>query len=486
MKILSLFRHRRDPQPTEPLRPVPAPATSKSFLTDAASPRLAPVASGIELPGFDERATRVLLSVASLKQANAGDVLLRAGDPSDTLCVIVQGAAQLTTGAAEHASPVAVLYAGDCLGDLGSGAPREMPFSLTAVEPCRWLSIPRSAVTMLPTTIGLALYKWIASSSLARFQALLAEQTARTQVAGATLARIQAHQRQVAACVASSMVQDVLAGIPKLPPFATDLLNQLLDDHSNTEAVVSAIQSDPALAALVLKTVNSPYYGLTTKISDYYHAFLHLGSVKVFQLIVAAGIEGILPPTPEAREVQAHSQVISLIANEIARLSNVVRPEVAATIGLLHDVGICLGPVMRRHYPAVAPLVDLLPASGLGASLLARWGLPERVVRAVEFQDAPAFCPPDRADPEWRNEVGILHISHLCYDLLVGHGTFGASPPHARAYLAAVGLPGLSHLELCRTHIAPAMARHAKELPLAIRELLRLDLPGARFSNDSR
>ena len=51
---------------------------------------------------------------------------------------------------------------------------------------------------------------------------------------------------------------------------------------NNTIALVELIKNDPPLAGLVLKTVNSPYFSLPTKVSDYYRAFLFLGTNNVY------------------------------------------------------------------------------------------------------------------------------------------------------------------------------------------------------------
>src|SRR2546430_3965689 len=53
--------------------------------------------------------------------------------------------------------------------------------------------------------------------------------------------------------------------------------------------------SDLALAAAILKTVNSAYYGLPEKMSSLHHAILYLGFNNVYQLILENSIKNIMP-----------------------------------------------------------------------------------------------------------------------------------------------------------------------------------------------
>src|SRR2546422_11759015 len=50
------------------------------------------------------------------------------------------------------------------------------------------------------------------------------------------------------------------------------LSSKLLEDNVSAKEVTESVQEEPALAAAILKTVNSAYYGLPEKMSSLHHA----------------------------------------------------------------------------------------------------------------------------------------------------------------------------------------------------------------------
>ncbi len=426
------------------------------------------------LPGVDDEAVAALAGVVPINRARPGDRILREGEPLDSLYAILHGSATVTARVEGTAIAVARLESGDGIGALG-GAGKASPYTLTAEDPCAWLAISPATLDRLPRAVQLALYRWAAGSALSRVTNLLPDHAAATRQASYLVDSTRARARRMTEWVACKSVQDVIASIPRLPPYTTDLVVKLLDERAHGEEIVDAITSDPALAALILKTVNSAYYGLPIKISDYDHALLYLGTAKVYQLVVATGIQSAIPPGPEARDIQAHSKLISLVAYEIARASTLVRPELAATIGLLHDLGRSVVPIIARRHPEVAPLIDPLDASAVGAALLASWGLPDVVVRPIEHQHDPEFCPPESVPAEYRSEVGIIYLAHLCSDAILTSDAPPVPAVHARAYLSALRLHAQTCEELWRGTIEPSLARQGNQIPPAVRQRMRLD-----------
>jgi HD-like signal output (HDOD) protein/CRP-like cAMP-binding protein len=418
---------------------------------------------------LDEEAMLSLYGVANVKRTNPGECVLREGDPCPSLYGVIAGSLQLTAGAQRHASPLGVVRAGDWLGSVGTQAP--VAFTATALEPCTLMEVGPGAFDCLAPRVQLALYKHVAGSSLTQLNSLVGRHAALGGTTEHLVAYIRDRERPVADCLASPTFQEIVAGIPKLPVYAVDLIGKLLDERAHAEQVVDAIKNDPALAGMVLKTVNSPYYGLTTKIADYYHALLYLGTIAVYQLVVSSGLEHVLPDTKESREIQAHSHLVSLIASEIARLTNAVPPQLAATIGLLHDVGRCVAPVMKQQQPGAAALIDLLDASRLGARLLGSWGLPGGVVAPIAHQREPEFSPPESVDGAHRNEVAILHLAHLCGDLAVGREPAGPTI-FVEGYLAALRTRETTLPDFYRESVLPAITKPLGRLPARVRQAL--------------
>ena len=60
-------------------------------------------------------------------------------------------------------------------------------------------------------------------------------------------------------------VEEVLAGhrLPTLPAIAADVLEMTSGEDIDVQQIAKTVQLDQALAAKVLRTVNSSYYGLS-------------------------------------------------------------------------------------------------------------------------------------------------------------------------------------------------------------------------------
>jgi HD-like signal output (HDOD) protein len=218
-----------------------------------------------------------------------------------------------------------------------------------------------------------------------------------------------------------------------------------------------------------LKRVNSSFYGLETKVSDHYRALLLLGTASVYQLILESAVESVIPDVPESREIQARATLIAVLAYEITLVSGRVNPLVASTIGLLHNIGDSIALLIRRTRPEVAGLLDCIESPVLGATVLAGWGLPERVHAVVQRQDQPRVLRPDELDVH-AAEVAVLYLARVCHDVLLE----GATPPaHVGEYMARLGLRETSCATFCRDALAPALAKKADCLPAAVRVRLQ-------------
>jgi CRP-like cAMP-binding protein len=439
-------------------------------------PRPEPRVKGPRLGELDEATTHSVYSVAAVKRAVAGEIVLRESDETRSLFALTSGAVELTSTAGGPITSLGVVRAGEFLGTFGGTEPVRLAYTATAREPSALIEITPAAFNLLSLGVQLTVSRWAGASAWTCVSALLARQAELSRVNMHLMGYVQRAESRAVEWLASPPVDEALVRLPKLPLYATELATKLLDENANTDEVVEGIKNDPALAGLVLKTVNSAYYGLSAKISDYYRALLHLGTNRVYQLVLNAGIKTVMPDTPEAREVQAHSYLISLIAFELARLSGTVRPQLATTVGLLHDVGRSVGPLIAADRPDLAAGISLADPAKLGARLLASWELPEVVHEVIAHQNDPEFSPPDRVACAYPNEVGVLYLAHLCYDLLVGRSDAPAPSPYLREYLSALKLADTDHVELYRTHVRPALARQVKSLPAKIRASLSAEL----------
>jgi hypothetical protein len=86
----------------------------------------------------------------------------------------------------------------------------------------------------------------------------------------------------------------------------------------------------------------------------------------------------------------------------------------------LHDVGKIVTLLLKRKYPNIKELINMIDDSKVGSCLLRNWGFPENIVKIIECQYAPEFTNPEDIDQEFRYEISILYLSHRCYDTMLG------------------------------------------------------------------
>jgi HD-like signal output (HDOD) protein len=415
-----------------------------------------------------------LYAVASLQTLEAGQELTPGVAP--VVYVVTHGSLEVTSLAGGAQLRTAIVGSGACVEIRGGAAGRDR---VIAREASSVMEVGASVLEVLPPTTQIALYRAAAVSASARVDTLLSRHAEMAATGAQLAAAATALDERSRACLASPSLEALIAGIPRLPVYATDIALKLLDERTRSDEVAESIKNDPALASLVLKRVNSVHYARDTRISDYYHAFLMLGVNTVYQIILETGIERVMPDTKEAREIQTSAHLVSVLAREIAALSTDVPAVVAATIGLLHDVGRSVALLVGHSRPDLGALVAVLDPSVLGARVLQSWGLPERVFRVIADQRRAEILPPSRLEHEYAREVAVLHLAHVCHDLLAGRAP---RSPYAAEYLELLGLRGMTPTNLYRERIAPALAKMRDCLPAAVRARLEAQpaLPAAR------
>lgn len=189
------------------------------------------------------------------------------------------------------------------------------------------------------------------------------------------------------------------AGQLPAPPKMWQDLNAVLEDRNSDVAdVAEVIQRDPAIAAQVLRLVNSAFFGVARQVTRLEDAVALLGLAMVRALVLDAELTKGFPVKVEGFErerLQLHDVAVAGVARRIAGKSNAGDAFLAS---LVMDVGLALlastrpdqtREVIRKSGDAGVPLYVVEKASfgyshaEVGACLLGLWGLPMTVIEAV-------------------------------------------------------------------------------------------------------
>jgi HD-like signal output (HDOD) protein len=103
------------------------------------------------------------------------------------------------------------------------------------------------------------------------------------------------------------------------------------------------VNKSPSLAALLLKIVNSAFYGFSTKIESISRAVTLIGVKEITTLAIGVSALRLFKDIPsdfvDLTSFFKHSFACGLIARMLAAHKNIQPPEQLFVAGLLHDIG---------------------------------------------------------------------------------------------------------------------------------------------------
>jgi HD-like signal output (HDOD) protein len=184
--------------------------------------------------------------------------------------------------------------------------------------------------------------------------------------------------------------------IPSQPESLVKLSLLLAEDEVNLQAVAALIENDMALAAAVLKAVNSSLYGLRGRVQSVHQAITYLGMREVAGITFEFGLRAAFPPSAALEPLWERAARRGSIMGRLGqRLS--LDAWAAHSAGLFEECGKAV--LFRHasdHYVAMlraarndSELVSLehvgfgVSHDALGAALCESWGLGAAAVASV-------------------------------------------------------------------------------------------------------
>lgn len=221
--------------------------------------------------------------------------------------------------------------------------------------------------------------------------------------------------------------------IPPRPVILTQLMNEVKKDEADIHVIAGLIASDVGLAATTLKTVNSPFYGLSRKVASVQQAVSLLGMKNVTTiatgLLLRASVGGgklSLERFWDSAEKVAN--IAAFIASSLPRVSR----DDAYTFGLFRDCGI---PILMQKFPDYKdtlraangvldrPMTDVEDEhhatnhATIGYLMAKTWYLPEALCEAIlRHHDPSVFISGDHAAPEVRTLISVVSLAENLHD----------------------------------------------------------------------
>lgn len=139
--------------------------------------------------------------------------------------------------------------------------------------------------------------------------------------------------------------------VPSRPQLLVDIQALIDDPESDITQLARLVATDIGLSSAILKTINSPVYGMSRTISDIQQAVMLLGAKSVSTLVTAlllrTGFKGKSAITYE-RLWDNSSQVAETMVFIGQNIRDKIPPENLYSAGLFHDCGIA---AMSQKYP---------------------------------------------------------------------------------------------------------------------------------------
>ncbi len=248
--------------------------------------------------------------------------------------------------------------------------------------------------------------------------------------------------------------------LPSLPAAVVKAMELLRDENSPNDQIATALSMDQALVGQTMKLANSPYYGVSRRVSTVQQAILVLGRKTVRSLVIGAAAQDFLS-RPQAGymlrkgELWSHSMAAGCGASLVAAKVGYKPADEAFVAGLLHDIGkVVLSSYLAdqgsdlslrlsqadRAFDQVEVELMRIDHAALGGMITERWQLPPKLSKAIAYHHHPSD-----ADDVWQLAT-IVHLADALA-LMIGVG-IGIDGLNYTLDAAAVERLGIDELEL--------------------------------------
>ena len=224
--------------------------------------------------------------------------------------------------------------------------------------------------------------------------------------------------------------------LPEIPSVVFELNEVIANPMSSAEHIADVVNRSPSLTALLLKIVNSSFYGFPSKIGKVSHAVTLIGTREISGLALGISILSIFKNIPkeilDMYSFLKHSLACAILSRVIAAHLNCSQTEQMFVSGLLHDLGRL---ILYIHYPNEAYNIiarsrkkaNLLyeeeknylgcDHTQVGRQLLMRWKLPMILENNVFYHHKPSAA-------QQPIPAAIVHLADLIVNSL-GIGSSG-------------------------------------------------------------
>jgi HD-like signal output (HDOD) protein len=200
--------------------------------------------------------------------------------------------------------------------------------------------------------------------------------------------------------------------LPEVPSIVFELNEVIANPMSSADDIAQVVQKSPSLTAILLKIVNSPFYGFPSKIDKISSAVILIGTREITGLAFGLSILSIFDKIPKELldmfSFLKHSVACGILTRIIASHKGISQTEQFFVSGLLHDLGrlilYCSFPEDSRNILSLSRTTNNLlyevekdyfgcNHSYVAKLLIQQWKLPISLESNISYHHNPSEAP---------------------------------------------------------------------------------------------
>lgn len=257
--------------------------------------------------------------------------------------------------------------------------------------------------------------------------------------------------------------------LPTLPSTISKIIELVESKSSTSEDLARVISKDQSISSLIIKLVNSAFYGHLRQISSISHAIVILGYTTVRTMALGVSIFNASPSKKTATfdrgKFWIHSIGVATITRRIATHTPArdgLDMESVFLSGLLHDIGkVIFDHYFNKEYEEIAQSAVQkhgwigdsessffgINHSEAGYYLAQKWQFPSTVISAIKYHHNPELC---EGEAERAMACMVNLADYLCRKASIGSGGDNEQMPLDEQALSFLGISQATLLEIAQ------------------------------------
>jgi len=207
--------------------------------------------------------------------------------------------------------------------------------------------------------------------------------------------------------------RQAIASVRPIPQVALRVLRIIQEETYDIEKITKEVKKDQVISAKTIQLCNSALFSKRREVMTLDHALVYLGQDLFVKLIISAAVQSYYNQCGNGYSLckgglYHHAIGTAMTAERIAQLTGKVKPGIAYTAGLLHDIGkVVLDQTIANAHPMLyrklqhrqSEMIDVeaqllgIDHTHVGEILANTWSLPDELTDAIRYHHKPEESP---------------------------------------------------------------------------------------------